>query len=113
MEKIMQENFNLLKKRIIDTHKVSDLQDIKEKIRSIKGNTICVGAGGSNVVSNYASKVISKLNGNLVLCMTPRDLEHINLSNFNNVLIASYSGKGKAVDLALNNKLNKYLLSNN
>ncbi len=113
MEKIMQENFDLLKKRIIDTHRVSDLQDIKEKIKSIKGNTICVGAGGSNAVANYASKVISKLNGNLVLSMMPRDLEHINLSNFDNVLIASYSGKGKAVDLALNNKLNKYLLSNN
>lgn len=113
MEKIMQENFDLLKKRIIDTHKVSDLQDIKEKIKSIKGNTICVGAGGSNTVANYASKVISKLNGNLVLSMMPRDLEHINLANFDNVLIASYSGKGKAVDLALNNKLNKYLLSNN
>lgn len=113
MEKIMQENFDLLKKRIIDTHEVSDLKGIKDKIKSIKGNTICVGAGGSNVVANYASKVISKLNGNLVLCMTPRDLEHINLANFDNVLIASYSGKGKAVDLALNNKLNKYLLSNN
>ena len=113
MEKIMQENFDLLKKRIIDTHEVSDLKGIKDKIKSIKGNTICVGAGGSNVVANYASKVISKLNGNLVLCMMPRDLEHINLANFDNVLIASYSGKGKAVDLALNNKLNKYLLSNN
>jgi len=113
MEKIMQENFELLKRRVIDTHKVSDLKEIKEKIKSIKGNTICVGAGGSNVVANYASKVISKLNGNLVLCMMPRDLERINLSNFDNVLIASYSGKGKAVDLGLNNKLNKYLLSNN
>lgn len=113
MEKIMQENFDLLKKRVIDTHQVSDLKGIKEKIKSIKGNTICVGAGGSNIVANYASKVISKLNGNLVLCMMPRDLEHINLANFDNVLIASYSGKGKAVDLALNNKLNKYLLSNN
>lgn len=113
MEKIMQENFDLLKKRIIDTHEVSDLKGIKDKIKSIKGNTICVGAGGSNVVANYASKVISKLNGNLVLCMMPRDLEHINLANFDNVLIASYSGKGKAVDLASNNKLNKYLLSNN
>lgn len=113
MEKTMQENFDLLKNRVIDTNKVSDLEEIKQKIKSIKGNTICVGAGGSNVVANYASKVISKLNGNLVLCMLPRDLEHINLSNFDNVLIASYSGKGKAVDLALNNKLNKYLLSNN
>jgi hypothetical protein len=113
MKKNMQENFDLLKDRVLDTHKVSDLEEIKQKIKSIKGNTICVGAGGSNVVANYASKVISKLNGNLVLCMLPRDLEHINLSNFDNVLIASYSGKGKAVDLALNNKLNKYLLSNN
>ncbi len=113
MEKIMQENFDLLKKRIIDSHRVSDLQDIKAKIKSIKGNTICVGAGGSNVVANYATKVISKINGNLVLCKHPRDLEHINLSNFENIVIASYSGEGKAVDLALDNKLNKYLLSNN
>lgn len=112
MEKNMQENFELLNKRIIDTNKTSDLLKIKNTLLKIKGNTICVGVGGSNVVAEYASKILSKLSDGIVLCKQPRDLGHINLTNFNNILVVSYSGKGTAVELGLNNKLNKYLLSN-
>lgn len=111
MEKNMQENFELLKERIIDTNKKSDLQAIKEIIKTIKGNTICIGSGGSNVVSEYASKVISNMNNNIVLCKHPRDLRKISLNNFENIVIVSSSGKGESVELGLANNLNKYLLS--
>ena len=42
-------NFNLLKERVLDTLK---LTNINKKMKEIKGSTICVGSGGSKVVAS-------------------------------------------------------------
>ena len=41
----MEQNFNLLLERVLDTLNKSDLLAIKQQLENIKGNTILVGAG--------------------------------------------------------------------
>ena len=50
----MEQNFNLLQERVLDTLEKSDLLAIKQQLKNIKGNTVLVGAGGSSVVSTLA-----------------------------------------------------------
>lgn len=69
----MEQNFNLLLERVLDTLNKSDLLAIKQQLESIKGNTILVGAGGSSVVSTFASKVL-----NIPNVRSARDLNYMN-----------------------------------
>ena len=52
-------NFNLLKERILDTLKLTNLNN---KLQKIKGPTICIGSGGSKVVADFASVVLKHKN---------------------------------------------------
>ena len=69
MKKIMKENFDLLKTRIIDANRSTDLDIIINQINSMKGNTICVGVGGSKVVAEYSSKVLKKKKKDIFICL--------------------------------------------
>ena len=113
MKKIMKENFELLKSRIIDANKSTDLDIIINQINSMKGNTICVGVGGSKVVAEYASKVLNKIKKDIVICLEPRDINYIDLYKYNNIFLCSYSGSNNTLKLIKKNKLNKYLFTNN
>lgn len=113
MEKNMQENFDYLKKRVFETLELTDLKLIRNVLSQIDSTTICVGVGGSSVVSEYASKVLSKKNSVLSLNKEPRDLLYENLKFYKNVLVCSYSGNNYGVDVAFNNNLKKYILSSN
>lgn len=112
MEKSMQVNFQYLKERILDTNNVSNLLQIKEQLSAIRGNTICIGSGGSGVVSEFASKVLGKKNDCLAISMEPRDILYTDIRHFKNVLACSYSGDNFGVQTAFNNDLNHYLLTN-
>lgn len=107
----MYDNFNLLEERVLDTLTKTDLEDIKEKLQTIITPTICTGVGGSNVVSNFASKVLNQKNKCLTENCEPRDIIYKDLTNYDNVLACSYSGNNYGVKTSFNNNLNKYLLT--
>ncbi|HAB66006.1 MAG TPA: hypothetical protein DCE23_01430 [Firmicutes bacterium] len=111
MKPTMYDNFNLLEKRVIDTLTKSDLERIKEVLQRIKSPTICTGVGGSNVVSNFASKVISRKNTCIVESIEPRSILYKDLTNYDNILACSYSGRNYGVSTSFNNDKVKYLLS--
>jgi len=113
MKKNMKDNFELLYDRVIDTNNVSDLKRIKEQLGSISKSVICVGSGGSSVVSEYASKVFSEKNSCLAITKDPRDLLYDSNSRFfNELFICSYSGKNYGVEVALKSELIKRIFTN-
>lgn len=111
MKPTMYDNFNLLEKRVIDTLTKTDLERIKEVLQKIKSPTICTGVGGSNVVSNFASKVISRKNSCIAESIEPRSILYKDLTNYDNILACSYSGSNHGVATSFNNDIVKYLLS--
>lgn len=109
----MYDNFKLLESRVTDTLEKTDLEKINKALKKLTTPTICTGVGGSNVVSNFASKVLSSKNGCITTNSEPRDLLYMNLTNYDNVLACSYGGNNYGVKTAFNNDLNKYLLTAN
>ena len=112
MNNTMKENFDYLKKRVIDSLNNTDLEFIRNELSKINDPTIISGVGCSSVVSNFTSKVLNRKNGIITLNSEPRDFIYRN-NNYKNVLACSYSGNNYGVDLSFNNDLKKYLLSNN
>ena len=113
MKDNMDKNFNLLVDRVIDSLDKSDLEKINYYLKTIKTPTLCSGVGGSSVVSNFMSKVLSTKNNIIASNVEPRDMNYLNLNNYNNIVCSSYSGKNLGVDISFNNNLNKYLFSTN
>ena len=103
----MEENFELLYERVIDTLRKSDLLAIKQQLESIKGNTVLVGAGGSGVVATFASKAL-----NIPNVRSSRDLNYMNLDNIDNIIVFSYRGKGYTIENLLNKNKNIYIFTN-
>ena len=110
-EKNMQDNFSKLDKRVYDTLKSTDLDKINYNLNSIKGPTLVSGVGGSNVVSEFASKVLTEKNKIITRNTEPRDFKYINTNLYKNVLACSYSGNNYGVELAFLNNLKHYLLA--
>ena len=113
MEKNMSFNFEFLKKRVEDSLQNTDLEKIRYELKRINTPTLVTGVGGSNVVSNFVSKVLREKNLIISLNNEPRNLIYDSLKGFDNVISCSYSGKNYGVDIAFRNNLKKYLLSNN
>lgn len=113
MEKNMQVNFEILKERVVDSLKQTDLEYIRYNLSKLKSPTIFSGVGGSSVVSEFGSKVISHSNQIISINCEPRDFIYRVNSNFKNVVACSYSGNNYGVELSFLNNLKKYLLSNN
>lgn len=113
MKDNMDKNFNLLVERVIDSLDKSDLEKINYYLKNIKTPTLCSGVGGSSVVSNFMSKVLNKKNNIITSNIEPRDMNYLNLNNYDNIICSSYSGKNYGVDISFNNELNKYLFSTN
>ncbi len=109
----MEDNYNKLKKRVFNSLSKTDLEKIKAILSNIKDPTLVSGVGGSNVVSNYLSKVLSKKNNIVCESITPRDVLYRNLKGFKNIISCSYSGNNYGVGTSFNNDLNKYLFSKN
>lgn len=113
MEKNMQINFEYLGMRVRDALDNTDLDKIRYELKRIKTPTLVSGVGGSNVVSEFTSKVLREKNGIITLNNEPRNLIYDSLRGFDNIIACSYSGNNFGVDLAFRNDLKKYLLSNN
>lgn len=109
----MQNNFDLLEKRVIDSLNNTDLEYIRRELSNIKDATVVSGVGGSSVVSNFTSKVIGKKNKVITTNAEPRNFIYNGYNGFKNVIACSYSGNNYGVDMSFNNDMNKYLLSNN
>lgn len=103
----MENNFNLLYERVIDTLEKSDLLAIKQQLENIKGNSIVVGAGGSSVVATFASKILGINN-----IKSSRDLNYMNLKDIDNIVVFSYSGSGYVIENLLNKNKKIYLFTN-
>lgn len=104
----MEENFNLLKQRVMDTIKN---RNINKKMKKIKGSTICVGNGGSNVVASFASLVLNKKNNCPCKLEESRDVLYENIKDFDNLFVCSYSGTHLGVNILKPLKIKKYLLT--
>lgn len=113
MQYNMQDNYNMLIKRVLDTLDKTDLQKIKKQLAKIKENTICTGVGGSKVVSDYASSILNSKNNISSISCEPQEINFLNLKPYQNVLTCSYSGTNYGVEMSFSNTLNKYLLSHN
>lgn len=111
--KHMKLNFELLKERVEDALKYTDLEYISSELTKLKGPTVLSGVGGSSVVSEFGTKILNKKNKIITINSEPRDFIYRNYDNFNNVIACSYSGNNYGVDMSFSNNLNKYLLSNN
>lgn len=111
MEKNMNENFKKLERRVIDSLYNTDLKRINYELSNINGPTLVSGVGGSSVVSEYASKIVSTKNGIITRNTEPRDFKYINSNLYRNVLACSYSGNNYGVELAFLNNLKHYLLA--
>lgn len=98
-----------LKKSILDS--TENIDNIVASLDKMKGNTICVGSGGSHVVGEYASSIISKVKSCISYSLDPRDLHYANLDSFDNIFIASYSGSNFGVKSSIIKDKNTYLLS--
>lgn len=107
----MKENFEKLVDRVISGLDKSDLEKINYYFKSINDNTIVTGVGGSNVVSNYLSKVLGMKNNIISVSLEPRDSAYVNLQLYKNIICCSYGGRNYGVDFSFNNNLNKYLFS--
>lgn len=113
MKPNMHDNFKLLEERVLDSLEKTDLERIRYHLKKIETPTITTGVGGSSVVSNYASKVLSTKNGIIAEHHEPRDMLYKSLKGYDNVLACSYGGKNYGVKTSFDNGLNKYLLSRN
>lgn len=104
----MNYNFDLLKERILDTLK---LTNINKNLKKIKGNTIFVGSGGSKVVATFASLVFNIKNKCTTKVLDPRDVLYENLHSYKNLFVCSYSGNNHGVNILSDLKAKKYLLT--
>lgn len=111
MRENMHDNFKLLEERVIDTLCKTDLERIREELKKIRGPVICTGVGGSNVASEFASKVLNQKNGLVTDSLEMRDMNYKKLDGYSSVLACSYSGNNYGVETAFRNGLDKYLLS--
>lgn len=111
MEKNMKENFEKLERRVFDSLNNTDLKKINYELSRINGPTLISGVGGSSVVSEYASKILSQKNHIITRNTEPRDFKYMDSNLYENVLACSYSGNNYGVDLAFDNKLRHYLFA--
>lgn len=108
-----QENIDVLPKRLacLEESNISVLQDIK-------GPCICIGNGGSEAASYYASRVLESTNGIICINEYPRNtLYKKSLQLYRNILSITYSnnnhGINKAIEYAKKYELNAYILTAN
>ena len=110
MEKNGNYNFQKLDERVKRGLDESDLERIYYELANIKGATLVSGVGGSSVVSEMASKVLTQKNHIITRNTEPRDFNYMSLEPFKNVLACSYSGNNFGVEVAFLNELKHYLL---
>ena len=109
--KNMEYNFEKLKSRVVDSLNNSDLEKINYELSKIDEPILISGVGGSSVVSEFATKILSKKNHIITRNTEPRDFNYLDTSLYKNVLACSYSGNNYGVELSFLNDLKHYLLA--
>lgn len=104
----MNYNFSVIKERVVNT---LSLTDALNRLKKVKGATLCVGSGGSKVVASYAALVLNMENGCYTKVCEPRDVLYENISAYKNVFMCSYSGDNHGVDILSHLKIKKYLFT--
>ena len=113
MKKNMKVNFEYLKGRIVDAFDNTDTEYINYELSKLDKPTLVSGVGGSSVVSDFGTKVLSTKNSIITRNTEPRDMIYMNSSVYSNIVACSYGGSNYGVELSFNNELKKYLLSRN
>jgi hypothetical protein len=112
---MMDENFQLLLPRLIDSNNCVDYDKMIKILKKIKNNCICIGSGGSRAVSQYAQVVLSKKNDVIAIDMETRDVLYTNLERYKHICAFTYGGNNegvnKALDKAHDYNLNRYILT--
>lgn len=85
--------------------------EIFNNLKNIKEPTLIIGSGGSRVVAEFASRVLSKKNKILTRVLDARDLHYEDLELYDNIFIISYSGSNYGVKASFIDNKNIYLLS--
>ena len=111
MKKSMRENFDVLDKRVIYSLNNTDLDRINYELSKLNEPTLISGVGGSSVVSEFATRILSNKNNIITRNTEPRDFRYLNIKPYKNVLACSYSGSNYGVELAFLNDLKHYLLA--
>jgi hypothetical protein len=101
-------NFKILKERTLNT--LSSTKSIKQ-LKNIKGPTLCIGSGGSNVVATFAALILNTKNSCPTKSCEPRDVLYENLTSYKNLFVCSYSGNNHGINVLSNLKTKKYLLT--
>ena len=94
----MQENFDLLREKVLDSLNQTNLEETRRTLSSIKTPIIVTGVGGSKVVAVFTSKILASKNGIISTCLEPRDMLYTTISGYDNVLSCSYSGTNFGVE---------------
>ena len=107
----MYDNFKNILPRIKESLDATDLKKIFDILSAINEPTLITGVGGSSVVGTFLARVLNEKNHIIATFKYPRDLNHMDLSGYKNVIAISYSGRGVAVESAFQNNLKHYLFS--
>ena len=99
----MEENIKFIYEDIINA--TSNSNDLLEELKSIKGPSIIIGNGGSEVVATFLAKVLSKKNHLITSVHDSCNLSSLELSNYENIIITSYSGTNHGVKNVFNYNL--------
>lgn len=110
-KKNMNDIFSELKNTVSKSMEDTDLDKVNHLLSEIDKPTLVSGVGGSNVVSDFASKVLNEKNNIITRNSNTRDLLYMNLNGYNNVLSCSYSGNNYGVKMSFDNDLNHYLFT--
>ena len=78
----MNTNFELLGNRVIDSLNNTDIDTNNKILKSIDKPTIVSGVGGSSVVSEFVSKVLSDKNNIITENREPRDCKYKRLTGY-------------------------------
>ena len=110
-KKSMEEIFLGLQDTVRKSLDNTDLERVRYLLEKIDRPTLVTGVGGSNIVSDFASKVLNEKNKIITRNSETRDLLYMNMNGYDNVLSCSYSGNNYGVDMSFSNDLNHYLLT--
>jgi len=117
-KKEMQYNFDMMMTRVIDSMNKTDLEKANTILKNIRKNCICVGTGGSSIVSLYASILLAEANKIMTFDKEPRDLLYMNLDlNYEFLVAFTYGNKNYGINMALqkakDNQLSTHVVTAN
>ncbi|HBA37672.1 MAG TPA: hypothetical protein DCY94_03030 [Firmicutes bacterium] len=101
-----------LEEKIVSVLNDSSTNEIFATLKVIDAPTLIVGVGGSRVVCEFLDKVLFTKNGIISRCIDFDEYASADLSNYENIIVVSYSGKNHGVKSIIKDGTHKkYLLT--